>query len=53
MRVPQKTLIIQLFSILKMSFIYDYGKYRGNVNRKGLFALKKQELHWIIIRNSA
>ena len=39
MRVPQKTLIIQLFSILKMSFIYDYGKYRGNVNRKGLFAL--------------
>ena len=25
-----------------MSFIYDYGKYRGNVNRKGLFALKNR-----------
>ena len=25
---PKKTLIIQLFFILKMSFIYDYGKYR-------------------------
>ena len=39
---PKKTLIIQLFSILKMSFIYDYGKYRGNVNRKGLVALKNR-----------